>query len=195
MKNNDKNGPGKSPKSVNIDLTIPESKGQFGFRLRQAIPKGMTQQVFATKIGASVSGLRKWLAGDAEPGIGYLPRIAEVTGVSIEWLATGEGPMIRCEKTEPPQHESSPVGNAALLASHDEELMGRLVDGILAVYKEEGVGLPPRDLGRLAERMRIDLINDYDDPDERRIAVKAALSQLRRNLRDAPVGTISKRQA
>lgn len=77
----------------------------------------------------------------------------------------------------------------------DEDLMALLVDGIMAVYKEESVGLPPRDLGRLAERMRADLVEAYDDPDERRIAVKGMLAQLRRDLREAPIGAESKRQA
>ena len=72
--------------------------------------------------------------------------------------------------------------------------MGLLVDGIMAVYKDVNVGLPPRDLGRLAERMRGDLVESYTDPDERRVAVKGMLRQLRRSLQEAPVDAGSKRR-
>jgi len=68
----------------------------------------------------------------------------------------------------------------------DEELMGRLVDGILKVYKEEGVRLPPIDLGRLVARFQADLVAAYDDPDERKVGLKLALQQLRRDLRAHP---------
>ncbi|ACI98503.1 phage-related hypothetical protein [Rhodospirillum centenum SW] len=77
----------------------------------------------------------------------------------------------------------------------DEDLMGLLVDGIIAVYREENVGLPPRDLGRQAARMHADLVGAYDDPNDRKVAVKGMLAQLRRDLREAPVGAESKRRA
>ena len=63
--------------------------------------------------------------------------------------------------------------------------MALLIDGITSVYKSENIGLPPRDLGRLAERMRVDLVEAYDDPDERKVAVKGMLRQLQRTLREA----------
>ncbi|SDH29596.1 hypothetical protein [Roseospirillum parvum] len=77
----------------------------------------------------------------------------------------------------------------------DEELHAHLVDGIIAVYREENVGLPPRDLGRLAARIHADLVAAYDDPDDRKVALKLALQHLRRDLRAAPTDGQSKRRA
>lgn len=68
----------------------------------------------------------------------------------------------------------------------DEELHGRVVDGISRVYAEEGWKLPPIDLGRIAARTYADLVNACGDPDEQRVGLKLALEQLRRRLR-API--------
>lgn len=89
LKENHNPGTVKAHYEGGSELTNPESNSQFSDRLKAAIPAGMTQQEFAARIGVSVSGLRKWLAGSAEPGIGHLPRIAAETGKSIEWLVSG----------------------------------------------------------------------------------------------------------
>jgi len=77
----------------------------------------------------------------------------------------------------------------------DEELNARVVDGISRLYKDEGVGLSAMDLGRLAARLYADLINAIDDPVERRIGLKLALEQLRRDLRKPVDDTSNKRSA
>jgi transcriptional regulator with XRE-family HTH domain len=77
----------------------------------------------------------------------------------------------------------------------DEELNARVVDGISRLYKDEGAGLSPMDLGRLAARVYADLVNGIDDPRERLIGLKVALEQLRRELRKPADDTSSKRLA
>lgn len=46
---------------------------------------------FAKKVGIGGSLLRKYLAG-GNPGLDKVLQIAQRSGVSLEWLATGEGP-------------------------------------------------------------------------------------------------------
>jgi transcriptional regulator with XRE-family HTH domain len=73
------------------DLAVPESElSNFPVRLRLTIPAGTSLDVFAEKIGVSISGLKKWLAGNAEPGLSYLCAIARVTDASLNWLCGGE---------------------------------------------------------------------------------------------------------
>lgn len=43
--------------------------------------------------------------------------------------------------------------------------------------------------------MQSKLVEAYDDPEDRKVAVKGMLAQLRRNLREASIGAGSKRQA
>jgi hypothetical protein len=127
--------------------------------------------------------------------------------VSLDWLATGEGEMC---PVPPTHHEIMEARHAQVAASGqaadgrpaaadnkavgtlDEELMDRVVDGITRVYKEENVRLPPVDLGRLTARFQADLVEAYDDPDERWVGLKLLLRNLRTDLRADPAaaGTI-----
>ena len=52
---------------------------------------------FSKKCGISDSLLRKYLRGSL-PGLDNLLKIADTAGVSVEWLATGEGPKVKEEK-------------------------------------------------------------------------------------------------
>ncbi|OOR96760.1 transcriptional regulator [Canicola haemoglobinophilus] len=45
---------------------------------------------FARQTGVTLSTIARWRKGEAEPSRPNLVRIAEATGVSIQWLATGE---------------------------------------------------------------------------------------------------------
>jgi len=47
----------------------------------------------AKATGVSPSAFRKWLKGVAEPGRDRLVALAEATGISLSWLARGEGEM------------------------------------------------------------------------------------------------------
>ncbi len=46
----------------------------------------------ARAVGVSPSAFRKWLRGEAEPSRERLVALADAAGVSIAWLAKGEGP-------------------------------------------------------------------------------------------------------
>lgn len=169
----------------------PASSG-FAKRLRQAL-EGDSVNAFAKKCGLSESLVRKYLSGSL-PGLDKASLMAQQLNVTVDWLATGRGPMRPDAVIETPEGERIAV-EAKASAPMDEELMARLVDGIMAEYKAANVGLPPRDLGRMAARMHADLVDLYDDPDERIIGLKALLRQLGRDLRAAPTGAQSKRRA
>ena len=155
--------------------------------------ENLSQAEFSSRLDVHEQTLGKYERNKRLPDAEFLTRLRDQFGVSIDWLLTGRGTM-RPGETEPmavaPAVQETPGNSEAV----DEELMALLVDGIMAVYKDVNVGLPPRDLGRLAERMRGDLVESYTDPDERRVAVKGMLRQLRRSLQEAPVDAGSKRR-
>jgi len=62
----------------------------FATRLKAMIGKNPASR-FARKCGLNEGTLRKYLTGEAIPGADKLLRIAQVTGVNLHWLATGEG--------------------------------------------------------------------------------------------------------
>lgn len=59
----------------------------FGARLRAARESAGLQQVQASeRVGLPVRSLRRWESGLADPGVERTMRLAEVYGVSVDWL-------------------------------------------------------------------------------------------------------------
>ena len=55
---------------------------------------GLSQQVLAERMGVTRGAVANWESAVAVPAARRLARIANVTGVSYEWLATGRGAML-----------------------------------------------------------------------------------------------------
>ncbi|HVI26314.1 MAG TPA: helix-turn-helix domain-containing protein [Xanthomonadaceae bacterium] len=53
----------------------------------------LTQESLAHRIGVHRSAIANWESGSSNPSGENLARLAEVLGVSYEWLATGRGEM------------------------------------------------------------------------------------------------------
>lgn len=71
----------------------PERSG-FHARLNLLLPGFKSVRAFATASGVSQTGLQRLING-GEPTLSTLVALARAAQVSIEWLATGEGPMRR----------------------------------------------------------------------------------------------------
>lgn len=81
-------------KKTHSDRQLPTSLqwdgDGFPDRLQRA-KAGMSTNAFAQKCGISESIFRKYLAGISVPGADKLVDIARASGVSLVWLATGQG--------------------------------------------------------------------------------------------------------
>jgi phage repressor protein C with HTH and peptisase S24 domain len=67
-------------------------KPAFVSRLQTILAHWPSADRLARAMGVSPSAFRKWLKGEAEPSRERLVALARVAGVSIGWLAQGEGP-------------------------------------------------------------------------------------------------------
>lgn len=88
-----------------IELSGGWRSGLFAARLREIIGEGSVSK-FAKKCDLTESMLRKYLLGDSVPGADKLVRMAQIAGVSLRWLATGEGPqsdVVGWDRTTPVQ--------------------------------------------------------------------------------------------
>lgn len=56
----------------------------------------------AKAIDASPGSVKNWRRGLSDPSIGYISKIAAVSGYCFEWIATGEGAMRRGAATPSP---------------------------------------------------------------------------------------------
>tara|TARA_B100001939_G_scaffold182605_1_gene157314 strand:+ start:333 stop:1049 length:717 start_codon:yes stop_codon:yes gene_type:complete len=100
---------------------------QFSDRLKLLIGKDSVNS-FAQKCGVKEGSIRQYLAGSL-PGIDKAAAIADATGVSLEWLVRGEGPMMRNQSSHATEGDYVYIDNHAVEASAgsgaeiDEELI------------------------------------------------------------------------
>ncbi len=142
----------------NKDQISSKDRERFANRIGElAMFVGGPKQL-AERSGLSRAVIGKYLAGKSEPSRDRLIRLAQAGGISIRWLATGDGAMRateeRCVHSSPPANPP-PVAGSATSTIHDGDLMLLEVtrpqfkqDGIYAIVQSGGVGMR-----RLARRI------------------------------------------
>lgn len=75
--------------------------------------------------GASKAAISNWAKGETEPSRDYLVALANVMGVTVEWLATGKGPK-GCDETRHQITYEAQEGEA--------DTMLPLIDSMPAIY-------------------------------------------------------------
>jgi hypothetical protein len=112
-----------------VDADLPGSDAEPGSqerasRLKSAVRAAGGNNLVAQRSGVPLSSLNSYLRG-REMKAGQLVRLAEATGVSLGWLATGDGPMRAGELQAPPAPPESP-----------SRLFGRVkIDRLVAAYE------------------------------------------------------------
>lgn len=163
----------------------------FAERLIQA-RGAMSRDDAAAALGCKTDTLGDYERGRTFPPPEVLERVPDVYGVSLDWLITGQGEMRR--QTAPADGVSSTANTTA--SAVDEELLARIGEEIVEMYRLENGRISQHQLARLQARTYADLVTTYDDPAERLVGLKMAIQQLRRDLRAPPVsGDASKRLA
>jgi len=91
--------------------------GSIGERIRIARTRsGLTRAELGRRVGVKPSASRQWEQREATtPSVEHLTRVASVTGVAFEWLATGRGPSAL------PNGEDQPVLIAEAFARDSQE--------------------------------------------------------------------------
>jgi transcriptional regulator with XRE-family HTH domain len=78
--------------SHNQEVNVQPGKvDAFGERVEIAIEMAGGTTKMAEMAGVSTSVLSKWRRGESDPSRSRLVKMARAAGVSVEWLATGEG--------------------------------------------------------------------------------------------------------
>lgn len=107
----------------------------FQNRLKKLIGSDSVRS-FAHRCGLSDSVLRKYLAGKSEPGMSALISMARAGKVTIQWLATGEGPMKAEEKEKG-------GGESEKRADFDLERLQLAIETIEEALQETGRAMKP----------------------------------------------------
>lgn len=143
-----------------------------------------TKKEAADTADISPDQLARYIKGQSAASFGVLARIAAAKGVSLDWLATGEGAMRPSEDGPKP----APAGGI------DRGLLAAIHKGVAEIYRSENARISADPLADEVARIYDDLVATYDSPDERLSALKLALHQLRRDLRAPATGGASRKQ-
>lgn len=146
-----------------------------------------TKREAADTLEISTDQLTRYIKGQASPPLSVLMRLSAAKGVSLDWLATGEGPM-RAESAPPP---AAPEGAAAAV---DEDLYGKVTEAVSMAYKECGYTATLRQVAARAARIAAGITAAGGTPDQQEYGLRLAVDQLRRDLRAAianPTGDIA----
>lgn len=91
-------------------LTPERHRAQQAFASRlRTVFRDYGRKKLTEEIPCSPGAVRKWFAGLSDPKRWYLVRICEITGCSLEWLASGIGPKYPSDSYEPRKHSFLPV--------------------------------------------------------------------------------------
>lgn len=164
------NGYGKMElKTVNFQgvPTLPDQPGTIGSRIRLVRGK-ISPDEFSTRLCVHKNTLGNYERDERQPSSEFLTNLHVQFKTDITWLLTGIKPT----------QEAAPMPSPS--PALDEELMRQIGDGISRVYKEESVGIGAGQLTSRALRIYSDLV-DFS-AEERPIALKGILAQLRRDL-------------
>lgn len=81
---------------------------EIGGRIRKARElAGLTQADLGRQIGVQAAAVSKYEKGDADPGTVTLAKIAEIGGVTVDWLVTGKGDLYAEPRATDPQLEAA----------------------------------------------------------------------------------------
>ncbi|MEL4888871.1 helix-turn-helix domain-containing protein [Pectobacterium betavasculorum] len=86
----DRQNDGYDVKSGREHIIEKQSIHRFGERLKLAM-NGLSNMELSRRSGLSETTIRKYIQGKIYPGLDSLALVAEACGVSLSWLATGEG--------------------------------------------------------------------------------------------------------
>ena len=100
-----------SGKTDPTSFPLTGERGAFIARLHAILRHWPSADRLAKATGVSPSAFRKWLRGEAEPSRERLVALAQAAGVSVGWLASGEGQEPRLlSLAGPPRQPAADAG-------------------------------------------------------------------------------------
>jgi len=156
----------------------PEIDDAFLERFKETVDHAGGPRAVARGADIPERTLHNYLAGERAPGLTALRKISGFTQVDLNWLITGQSAA--------PQPQAR--------GDFNTELMARIVDGFMKLYKELRIPPVPAELGRKYAEVHADIVAATSDPDEQFAMVKLAVGQHKKLLLAPPSAATSGKQ-
>ncbi len=127
-------------------IPLTSERGAFINRLQALLRHWPSADRLARATGVSPSAFRKWLRGEAEPSRERLVALAHAAGVSVGWLAGGEGPEPQLRGLAEP---SQPFATDGTIDDGDYVLLPKRPEAVAAGLESPP---PPHAAGFIAFR-------------------------------------------
>lgn len=119
---------------------------ELGMRIAKAVGLSQKNQVnFAALLGVHASNLNRWISGEVAPSYEYISKIGFHSGVSLDWLLTGEDPMVKTQRKEsremPDKDNDFELREIIDILEHDLPEMKKYILKILRGRKEMKEGI------------------------------------------------------
>jgi len=176
-------------------ISVPTLISNLGSRISKVLDLYPDRTSAAEAAGKSTDQLIAYAKGTSRPPFETLARLASPHGISLDWLATGQGPMRRDQEEAgapaPVTPEPAPVPQSG--PPLDGHLLGLCFEGVRAVYRDVNARIDDRSAGEMAGRLYADVMaateGDPDPEPARRAAIRMGLQQLRRELVAVPTAS------
>lgn len=165
-----------------------ERDDTFHARLRKILDGERSSSSFAKRAGISQSGFHRIEKG-GDPTLKTIIAIANAAGVSVQWLATGEGDRQGVRDRAP---GAAPASGEPPL---DKWLFSRVIDGIRRVHKDAGAQVPTVMEVEAALDMHHRIAAIAQGREAQHGALLMALDQMERELREKSVRPASGKQS
>lgn len=191
---------------------VPAYTAEFGQRIARAVELVGGLREAAKYTGTSEDTLANWRDGRARPSFLGMVGLANAAGVTLAWLATGEGDAPSKEGDAsaaqsdakprrwtlwgrpaapatpealfgPPTSESDAVSDSLWERQKGEDLYGRAAEQIEGMYRTMGYNTSIREITNQAVRIARTIELAGGTPDQQEFALKVAVDQLRADLR------------
>lgn len=134
------------PEANRISDPIPAPG--IGSRIEAVADRYGSRMSAASYCGISTDTLRRWTKEDVVPSFDAMARLAHGVGVSMDWLATGKGPMLAGTPpaigTEERRHGAGPVG-----PSISRDIIRAVVEALEELIAERYASLSPANKAEL----------------------------------------------
>lgn len=116
------------------NTSLNDLKDRIGF----AVKKIGGQKAASLALGISTRSISSYMTGDAEPKLLISKRLSELAGISLDWLATGEG-----------LPEKDSLDEIVKDIKVDADLMAEIVKVVNEYLDSLDRELPPEKLGKI----------------------------------------------